>query len=355
MNRVAWVGIGIGFAVATMGCESDGKSEKTEESGTDETATESPGKEQPTSRAGGASFSLAGSQWRYQSVGKSDSYKVEFLSGGYFHRHKHTRASDKWKQSGDEVSIVINDKVQLQGRIIGGHTIVGRGVNPGTAEWDFRMVRVPSAAEFSPQSSKVGLLGSKWKQTSAQGGSATTVWILPERWHTKSDNNPAADTWKQDGDKVRVSINGGIAEYTLTLIEHHTMYGMAKNKDGKSWHVRLTREPSPAELGCGPRPAMSLPGTVWKLESVGASVAPTWEILEDGRLYDKKSAGNPEPEGWKRKGDDIAVDINGGFAQYRGKLIGDHTIVGWAKNKKGSRWWFRALRKPSPAEGVCGR
>jgi hypothetical protein len=353
--RIAGIGIAVALTLL-CGCDESTVVQPEESGGetTDGEQVTSGDGEQVESGGSGGQFSLAGSRWRYESVGTSDSYKVDFLTGGYFHRHKHTTATDKWKQSGDKVTMVINDNVQLSGRIINGHTVVGRGVNPGKSEWDFRLVRLPSLAEMSPNSSKVDFVGSKWKLDSMTGGSDTTVWILPERWHTKKDNNEAPDTWKKDGNKVAVSVNGGIADYDLTLIGNHTMFGKAKNKEGKSWHVRLVRAPSPAELSCGPRADMPLPGTVWKLESIGASVTPTWELLDGGRLHDKKSSGNAESETWKQDGSKIAVDINGGFAQYRGTLIGDHTIVGWATNKKKSKWWFRALRKPSPAEGVCG-
>ena len=265
---------------------------------------------------------------------------------------------DTWTRSGDTVTLSKNGGYAVfTMKLIGDHTMQGTATNEAGKTWHARASRVAPGSERAPNPSSFPLTNSRWatyKNTSTKV-SAHFTFRGDGTFHATGNTNSDPETWSQDGDSVRLGINNDYVVYEGKLTSDHTMILEGKNEKGESWGLRAYRVLSPAEFACswagGDFDAAGSQWTVFKNHSTRASS--TIVFLDDGNFLNSKD-NNDEPDTWSQDGDTISWSANQ-YANYSGKLVGDHTIYASVTNSAGDAWQVRAERLPSPAELICPR
>ena len=124
----------------------------------------------------------------------------------------------------------------------------------------------------------------------------------------------------------------------------------------KPWFIAVVMA---AALFVGASPALAqddavkpLNGTIWRCVSSDDNSTNIWQFADNGEMnyiFDKNaqvSFGNK----WRQEGARITVDINGGYAVYKGEFRSPSSIEGAANNVQGLKWTFKLTLMNNSAE-----
>jgi TonB family protein len=91
-----------------------------------------------------------------------------------------------------------------------------------------------------------------------------------------------------------------------------------------------------------------LEGTFWAGDDAYGSRF-VLEFQEAGKLLYIPVAGTISKGAWKQNGNDVRIEMNGGFAEFTGTLEGNR-LGGDASNKRGMKWKWSATKQPVVSE-----
>ncbi len=245
----------------------------------------------------------------------------------------------------DTVSIDISNKFSTYTGKISGDNMEGSASNIRGLKWTWKLRKSagPSIYQEEPSGpSSSGLAGSLWKGTDSDGddfsfrflpdGSVEVIRYDPKQDREVSNKNA---TWKLTGSQVYVEINSKFSEYTGTL-SGDTLEGSAKNIKGRNWTWKLKRVDNKTT---------SIVGTKWKSrDSDGDEYI--FHFREGGTLeFTSVNSGKTSTTAtWRQTGNQIYMEMNNRFSEYRGTIQGN-TIEGTASNIKNHKWTWKATKE----------
>lgn len=68
------------------------------------------------------------------------------------------------------------------------------------------------------------------------------------------------------------------------------------------------------------------------------------EFKKEGILSDERYDSNGKKHVWEASGNEVVFTVNDEYVTYKGKLTSSSTMVGKAKNLKGNKWKWFAIR-----------
>lgn len=68
------------------------------------------------------------------------------------------------------------------------------------------------------------------------------------------------------------------------------------------------------------------------------------KFQKEGTLFDERYDSNGKQHLWQASGNEVTFTVNDEFVTYKGKLTSTTTMVGKAKNIRGSKWKWFAVR-----------
>lgn len=90
-----------------------------------------------------------------------------------------------------------------------------------------------------------------------------------------------------------------------------------------------------------------LTGTEWYFIVWDVNIHPNSAEVEfgkDGQFLDERYRANGNEHLWEANGNSVLFTVNDGYVTYKGKLTSETTMAGTAKNIKGKKWKWLAVR-----------
>lgn len=90
-----------------------------------------------------------------------------------------------------------------------------------------------------------------------------------------------------------------------------------------------------------------LTGTEWFFMVWDVNIHPNSAEIEfgkEGQLLDERYVSNGNDHLWEASGNQITFSVNNEYVTYTGKLTSETTMTGTAKNIKGKKWKWFAVR-----------
>jgi hypothetical protein len=212
--------------------------------------------------------SLAGTVWEgVDSDG--DPFTYRFLPDGVLeYKADKTTGRGTWKQNGSQVTMETNNRFAEFTITITGNTMTGKASNVEGRTWTFTARKVPGPGDASPPRTSVAptsakptvpsstavkvaeLVGTSWRGVDSDGDEYTLVFRENgELQVTSTSGEIRQSTWKLEGNRLRMEMNGGYSKYQGT-IQGDVMEGQAENVKGRTWTWKFRRQsaspPKPA-------------------------------------------------------------------------------------------------------------
>lgn len=100
----------------------------------------------------------------------------------------------------------------------------------------------PSGPDVPMFGTSSSLANTRWRYEAIEIGKAYEMDFLPDGTILSHDRaRGGKDTWQSDGKRVVISINDGFVVAEGEMSDTLTMGGIARNRDGETWHWRATR------------------------------------------------------------------------------------------------------------------
>lgn len=197
---------------------------------------------------------LVGTSWRgVDSDG--DEYTLHFHADGRLEaetpRGPQRRAT--WSLSGNEIYFEFNNRYSEYRGTIKGDVMSGRAENTQGRRWtwNFRKIGGPAPRSETPAAPRLDLVGTTWKGRDSDGDEYTLVFKENgELQVTSTSGEIRQATWKLEGNRLRMEMNGGYSKYQGT-IQGDVMEGQAENVKGRTWTWKFRRQPA-----APPKPAV---------------------------------------------------------------------------------------------------
>ncbi len=244
---------------------------------------------------------------------------------------------------GDTVTVEIGNRFSTYVGKISGEQMEGSASNVRGLKWTWKLRKTAGPSIFKEESVPApSLAGSTWKGEDSDGDEFSFQFFADgslevTRYDAKQDRevrNKNA-TWKLTGSDIYIEINNQFSEYRGTITAD-TMEGSATNRNNKSWTWKLKRVDAKAA---------SLAGTKWKSRDSDGDEY-TFHFRPDGTLeFTSITTGKTSTTAtWKQTGNQIYMEMNNRFSEYRGTLMGN-TIEGTASNIKNHKWTWKATKE----------